>query len=105
MNRWHRKSNITRVVCDRCGEWTYSDLCRMEWDNLFVCAKTCWEPRHPQDFLKAPRENIVPPIVRANNVTPPRPITVGGIVVNQDQINDLPVVNPYYTPNGQPPGK
>lgn len=40
------------AICDVCG-WKYkaSDL-RRRWDNLMVCAKD-WEPRHPQDFIRA----------------------------------------------------
>jgi hypothetical protein len=35
------------VICDQCGFERYASECRMTWDNLFVCADTCWEPKHP----------------------------------------------------------
>ena len=35
-----------KVICDRCGFERYASECRMSWDNLFVCADTCWEPKH-----------------------------------------------------------
>lgn len=35
------------VICDRCGLQYYASECRMTWDNLFVCADDCWEPKHP----------------------------------------------------------
>ncbi len=40
------------AICDVCG-WKYkaSDL-RKRWDGLMVCEKD-WEPRHPQDFIRA----------------------------------------------------
>ena len=39
-------------VCARCGfEYKASEL-RKTWDGFFCCEK-CWEPRHPQDFVRA----------------------------------------------------
>lgn len=35
------------VICDICGFRKYASECRMQWDNLFVCADTCWSPKHP----------------------------------------------------------
>ena len=35
------------VICDQCGFQRYASECRMTWDNLFVCADTCWEEKHP----------------------------------------------------------
>jgi hypothetical protein len=26
------------------------------WNGYIVCIDTCWEPRHPQDLLKAKRD-------------------------------------------------
>lgn len=42
------KSGDYYVICDRCGLRKYASECRMTWDKLFVCADTCWEPKHPQ---------------------------------------------------------
>jgi len=42
------KSGDYKVICDRCGFERYASECRMTWDNLFVCADTCWEPKHEQ---------------------------------------------------------
>ena len=36
------------VICDQCGFRRYASECRMTWDKLFVCADTCFEPKHPQ---------------------------------------------------------
>lgn len=36
------------VICDQCGIQKYASECRMTWDNLFVCADTCYEEKHPQ---------------------------------------------------------
>lgn len=37
------------VICDQCGFRKFASECRMTWNNMFVCADTCWEPRHEQD--------------------------------------------------------
>jgi len=43
-------------VCDVCGlVYRQQDL-RLRWDNAVVC-KYDWEPRHPQDFLRARNED------------------------------------------------
>lgn len=34
------------VTCDQCGFQRYASECRMTWNSLFVCADTCWEPKH-----------------------------------------------------------
>lgn len=50
--------------CDRCGfDYRQSEV-RKQWDNLMVCEK-CWEPRHPQDFVKGVKDHQA--------VTDPRP--------------------------------
>lgn len=40
------------VVCDRTGRKFKRSQCRKTWDGLIV-RKESWEPRHPQDFLRA----------------------------------------------------
>lgn len=51
------------VICDRCGFRFHSDELKKEWTGLMVCHE-CWEPRHPQDFVRAVPEHITPPWVR-----------------------------------------
>jgi hypothetical protein len=36
------------AICDICGFRRYASEMRMTWNNLFSCADTCWEPKHPQ---------------------------------------------------------
>lgn len=36
------------VICDRCGFKRFASDCKMTWDGWFVCADTCWEPKHEQ---------------------------------------------------------
>ena len=49
--------------CDRCGAKRKGDELRQTWDGLYVCPEH-WEPRQPQDFVRAIRENPTPPFVR-----------------------------------------
>lgn len=52
------------VICDRCGFKKLASECRKTWDHLFVCKDTCWEPRHPQDFVRAKADRQSVPIAR-----------------------------------------
>jgi len=45
------------ATCQRCGfDRRHSDMAK-EWTGLIVCRDTCWESRHPQDFLRAIKED------------------------------------------------
>lgn len=44
------------VIDDRTGMKRKRSQCRKEWNNLIV-QKESWEPRHPQDFLRARPDN------------------------------------------------
>lgn len=57
-NRFHR-------ICDRCGFKYWNHQTAKEWTGLMVCkgqgTNNCWEPRHPQEFLRAkPDKQAVP---------------------------------------------
>lgn len=52
------------VECDLCGRKRKASECRLTWQNFFVCADTCWEPRHPQDFVKGRIDDQTVPIAR-----------------------------------------
>lgn len=43
-------------VCQRCGFDMKQSESKKEWTGLIVC-KDCWEPRHPQDFVRGRPEN------------------------------------------------
>lgn len=45
------------VVCDRSGFTVWASDCVKQWDGLLVYKKFA-EPRHPQDFLRARREDL-----------------------------------------------
>jgi len=50
------KLGDSNAICDTCGfKYKHSDL-RMDWRGLMLCDK-CWEPRHPQEFLRGIPDN------------------------------------------------
>ena len=44
------------AICDRCGFKYTLDQLRKEWTGFMVChgpnTNHCWEPRHPQEFVR-----------------------------------------------------
>lgn len=55
------------AVCQRCGFKFKSGQIRKEWTGLRVCSgagtNNCWEPRHPQDFVRGKKDQQSPPWV------------------------------------------
>lgn len=51
------------AICDVCGLKFKASMLRKRWDNLMVC-EADYELRHPQDFLRVPKENTSPPWAR-----------------------------------------
>lgn len=45
-----------RVQCDISGFWCLRSECRMRWDGKLVRADF-WEPRQPQDFVRAHKDD------------------------------------------------
>lgn len=66
--------------CDRCGARYYASQLRKEWTGLRVCSgpatRGCWEPRHPQDFVKGKPDHQAPPWVRPDQPAVFTPILV-----------------------------
>jgi hypothetical protein len=48
------------VTCQRCDIDYYSRDILREWNGAIVC-RSCWEPRHPQDFVRTRAERIQAP--------------------------------------------
>ena len=53
-----------KVICQRCGFERYNHECAMEWTGLFVCKDTCWDARHPQDYVRGVPDDQTVPIAR-----------------------------------------
>jgi hypothetical protein len=60
---WTYKSGVWNVICDRCAMQVKSDQIMKEWTGFLVCP-SCYENRHPQDFLKARLDKISVPFSR-----------------------------------------
>ena len=46
------------VECAVCGMDIYASESKTRWDGVIVCPED-WEPRHPQDFVRARKDKIV----------------------------------------------
>lgn len=55
--------------CDQCGRMFKSGSLRRQWNGLYTCSQ-CWEPRHPQDFVRAVKDGSPPAFVRGRNFSP-----------------------------------
>jgi ribosome-binding protein aMBF1 (putative translation factor) len=51
------------AVCDRCGTTHKNVDLRQEWTGLRVCSD-CYDPRHPQDYLRGKADHQAPPWTR-----------------------------------------
>lgn len=63
MSTYHTKDQYN-AICDRCGEKRKSNELRKEWTGFIVCIDGCWEARHPQDFLRAKKDDQSVPWTR-----------------------------------------
>lgn len=56
------------AICDGCGfKYKFSAL-RKDWQGFYMCHK-CWEPRHPQDFVRAVKDRQSVPVARPQDLT------------------------------------
>lgn len=53
-------------ICDSCGFKMRQSQTAKRWDGLIVCRATCFEDRHPQEFVQG--------IADRQAVTDPRPV-------------------------------
>lgn len=45
--------------CFECGRKFKASQLRKHWEGYYVCS-TCWEPRHPQDFVRGTPDTQTP---------------------------------------------
>jgi len=59
------------AICDRCGFKYKSFQLRAEWNGLRTCdgpnTNGCWEPRHPQDFVRGVKDQQSVPWTRPDS--------------------------------------
>ena len=51
------------LICDSCGKKIKASEAKHRWDGFIVC-KEDFEPRHPQDFVRARQDKISVPFTR-----------------------------------------
>lgn len=68
MDRNTYRKGQWNALCDRCGFKFKSGEIRKEWTGLRVCCgpgtNNCWEPRHPQEFVRGKKDKQTPAWVR-----------------------------------------
>ena len=58
--RDHYVDGDWNAICYECGRKRKASELKRHWQGYYVCPEH-WEPRHPQDFVRAPREVQSPP--------------------------------------------
>jgi hypothetical protein len=69
-----------KAICDSCGRIFKNSQLRKRWDGLMVC-QSDWEPRQPQDFVRAHADTQAVPWSRpeASDVFISTPILPGNL--------------------------
>lgn len=60
------KHGDNNAICDRCGFKYKASQLKLEWTGYYVCPK-CWEPRHPQDGIRAKKDDQTPDVIRSES--------------------------------------
>lgn len=63
------KHSDYNVICDECGFKRKASECRKRWDNAFVCADTCWEARHSQEYVRSKHDRQRVPLARVDKAS------------------------------------
>ncbi len=71
------------AICDGCGRQFKSGELHRDWKKLMKCSQ-CWEPRHPQDFVRAKPDDMSVPWSRppqADNFVSSGHSAVAGVAI------------------------
>ncbi len=60
---WIYKSGDWNILCDVCALKTKASKTKERWDGFRVCP-SCFEQRHPMDYIKARADKISVPFTR-----------------------------------------
>lgn len=74
-------------ICDRCGFRRYASDTRKEWTGLFVCADTCFEARHPQDFVRGTIDRQTVPDPRPEYTGARIPIDIYSLTIDDTSVD------------------
>ena len=89
------KSGSWNITCDRCSKKTKADEIKKEWTGFLVCP-SCYETRHPQDFVRARQDKISVPFTRPRPVDIFTGVTYITTYVEEDYIQDVQVIKTYF---------
>lgn len=81
----HYRAGDWKIVCDQCGFVRYASQVSKQWNGLIVCSDTCFEERHPQEFVRGRIDRQVPPFVRPEAQVGIS-VDVFGLTVDNDEI-------------------
>ena len=84
MSRNYYSPGSWNIICDSCSKKIKASESKQRWDGLIVCP-SCYEQRHPQDFVKARQDKITVPFSR------PRPPDVFNLT--QGVFENVPVID------------
>lgn len=82
MSRNYYSPGSWNTICDSCSKKIKASESKQRWDGLIVCP-SCYEQRHPQDFVKARQDKITVPFSR------PRPPDV--FYLTQGVFENIPI--------------
>lgn len=88
------KAGEWNVTCDVCSQKIKSGIMKQRWDGFLVCP-SCFETRHPQDFVRARQDKISVPFTRPRPVDIFTDVTYVTIYVEEDYIQDVQVIKTY----------
>jgi hypothetical protein len=63
MSKNYYKSGDWNLICDVCSSKIKASKSKHRWDGFIVCP-SCYEQRHPQDFVKSRQDKITVPYIR-----------------------------------------
>ena len=82
------KLGTWNALCDRCGFKFKAEELRKEWTGWMVCER-CYDPRHPQEFLKGHADNPQVAWTRPDSNANTSVTTIDGNSLTSDNYIDL----------------
>ena len=90
------------AICDRCGGKRKASQLRKDWQGFMLCT-TCWEPRHPQDYVRAKVERVGVPWSRPQGPQDaPAYCTFNGMTAIADSGTADCAITDYISPSYDP---
>lgn len=100
MDRW--RPGDWWAVCAICGNRYYASELVRHWHGNYWCRR-CWEPRHPQDFVRGIPDRPGVPWTQPRTGLPPSTTLdiIWGYIDSNSRINDY-LINQYLINSANP---